>query len=220
MQSIYLSEAITLKDHDVKEVIVERNGMEVKILQLEGLFQRAEEENRNGRVYPLPILERENNKLLKTISAQGGLIGEMEHPSIDPNDKNGIGRATKILYERGCVMIKDLKSGGRDVIGRCEILEDANQYGSTLASMVRRGLKPGISSRAVGSKPSMDRNGRLVVGEDINFITYDIVSDPSVYNARLSAMVSEEVERIQYETKNGYKRTLWSVCETILDKVK
>ncbi len=46
MQSLYLSEAITIKDYDIKEVITERNGREYRTLQLEGLFQRAEEQNR------------------------------------------------------------------------------------------------------------------------------------------------------------------------------
>jgi hypothetical protein len=219
MQSIYLSEAITIKDYDIKEIITERNGREIRTTQLEGLFQRAEEQNRNGRVYPLPILERETRSLLSTISSQGGIIGEMEHPTIDPNDKNGISRATKILYERGCVAIKNLRFSGNDVIGTCHILE-GNDFGRTLKSIVENGMHPGISSRAVGNKPSLDGRGRMVVDESIKFITYDIVSDPSVHNARLSAMVSEEIERIQYEAKHAYTRTLWSVCETIMEKIK
>jgi hypothetical protein len=213
MESIYLSEAVVIKDHDIKEIIVESNGRERKILQLEGLFQRANEKNRNGRVYPLPILEREASRLVGSkIKIEGGLIGEMEHPTIDPDDKNAINRATKILYERACIMIKDLRVIGEDIIGKCEILDDANQYGATLASMAKRGHMAGISSRAVGSKPKLDSNGSLMVNEDIQFITWDIVSDPSVHNARLKAFISEEVERMKHST-SGYQRSLWSVIE-------
>ena len=213
MESIYLSEAVVIKDHDIKEIIVESNGRERKVLQLEGLFQRADEKNRNGRIYPLVILERESKRLVSSkIKIEGGLIGEMEHPTLDPEDKNAINRATKILYERACIMIKDLKISGNDIIGKCEILDDANQYGATLASMARRGHMAGISSRAVGSKPKLDANGGLMVNEDIQFITWDIVSDPSVHNARLKAFISEEVQRIQHKFK-GYEKNLWNVLE-------
>ena len=176
-------------------------------------FKELTKKNRNGRVYPLPILEREANRLVGSkIRVEGGLIGEMEHPSIDPDDKNAINRATKILYERACIMIKDLRISGDDIIGKCEILDDANQYGATLASMARRGHMAGISSRAVGSKPKLDSNGGLTVNEDIQFITWDIVSDPSVHNARLKAFISEEVQRIKHQG-SGYNKTLWSVVE-------
>ena len=213
MESVYLSEAVVIKDHDIKEIIVENNGRERKVLQLEGLFQRANEKNRNGRIYPLPILEREANRLVSSkIRIEGGLIGEMEHPIVEASDPNAVTRATKILYERACIMIKDLRIMGEDIIGKCEILDDANQYGATLASMARRGHMAGISSRAVGSKPKLDSSGGLMVNDDIQFITWDIVSDPSVHNARLKAYISEEVQRIKHNG-NSYQRTLWSVFE-------
>jgi len=216
MESIYLSEAVVIKDHDIKEIIVENNGRERKILQLEGLFQRANEKNRNGRVYPLPILEREASRLVSSkIKIEGGLIGEMEHPDVRPDDPAAINRATKILYERACIMIKDLKVNGDDIIGKCEILDDANQYGATLASMARRGHMAGISSRAVGSKPKLDSNGGLTVNDDIQFVTWDIVSDPSVHNARLKAFISEEVQRIKHNSQ-GYTKSLWSVIENYI----
>jgi hypothetical protein len=214
MESIYLSEAVVIKDHELKEIIIESNGRERRVLQLEGLFQRANEKNRNGRIYPLPILEREASRLVSSkIKIEGGLIGEMEHPIIEANDPNAVSRATKILYERACIMIKDLRVSGDDIIGKCEILDDANQYGATLASMARRGHMAGISSRAVGSKPKLDSNGGLMVNEDIQFVTWDIVSDPSVHNARLKAFISEEVQRIQHLQKSGRKTNLWQVLE-------
>ena len=216
MESIYLSEAVVIKDHEIKEIIVENNGRERRVLQLEGLFQRANEKNRNGRVYPLPILEREANRLVSSkIRVEGGLIGEMEHPIVEANDPGAVNRAIKILYERACIMIKDLRVIGEDIIGKCEILDDANQYGATLASMARRGHMAGISSRAVGSKPKLDSSGGLMVNDDIQFITWDIVSDPSVHNARLKAYISEEVQRMKY-VGDSYQRSLWNVLEKFI----
>lgn len=217
MNSLYLSEAFVIKDHDVKEIITEVNGRERRVLQLEGLFGSAEKKNRNQRIYPLPILEREISKVKKEkILSEGGLIGELEHPVMKADDSSGLSRAKKIAYERACIAIKDLRFAGNDIIGRCEILEDANDCGRSVASIVRSGIRPGISSRAVGSKPSINEEGALVVADDLELITFDIVSDPSTYGARLNAMINEEVEKIQYEAKSAHKRTLWHVVESYL----
>lgn len=218
MENVYLSEAVTIKDYDIKRVIVERNGVERRVLQLEGLFQRANEPNRNKRVYTEKVLRREVDKLQSTkIRNEGGLIGEMEHPVVEGSDASALNRATRISYERACIMITELRMSGNDVIGRCEILHDANQLGSTVAAMVERGHYPGVSSRAVGSKPTMNERGELMVNEDINFITWDVVSDPSVHNARLHQYLNEEYEKYNYELKNGYKRSLWSVLSNFYD---
>lgn len=216
MESVYLSEAVTIKDYDIKSVLVERNGVQRKVLQLEGLFQRANEPNRNNRVYTEKILRREAEKLQSgKIRNEGGLIGEMEHPVVEGSDSAALSRATRISYERACIMITELRMSGGDVVGRCEILHDANQLGSTVAAMVERGHYPGVSSRAVGSKPIMNERGHLVVNEDIQFVTWDVVSDPSVHNARLHQYVTEQYEKLQYEAKNAHKRSLWSVLEKV-----
>ena len=215
MQDLYLSEAVVIKDHDFKEIIIESNGRERKAFQLEGLFQRANEPNKNNRVYSETILKREASKLMtNVISKEGGLIGEMEHPIVEANNPASVTRAQNISYERGCIMIQDLKMSGRDIVGKCEILHEANNFGSTLLAMVSRGLKPGISSRAVGPKPTVNREGYMEVDSGIQFITWDIVSNPSVYNARLNAYVTESIERSIAESKI-VKKTLWNVLENI-----
>jgi hypothetical protein len=215
MNNLYLSEAVVIKDHDFKEIIIESNGRERKAFQLEGLFQRANEPNKNNRVYSEDILRREASKLMSNvISREGGLIGEMEHPIVEANNPSSVNRAQQISYERGCIMIQDLKMSGRDIIGKCEILHEANTFGSTLLAMVSRGLKPGISSRAVGPKPTVTREGYMEVDPSIQFITWDIVSNPSVYNARLNAYVTESIEKEIAQSK-VVKRNLWQVLEKI-----
>lgn len=215
MQDLYLSEAVVIVDHDFKEIIVESNGRERKAFQLEGLFQRANEPNKNNRVYSEAILKREAQKLMtNVISREGGLIGEMEHPVVEANNPASVTRAQNISYERGCIMIQDLRMSGRDIVGKCEILHEANNFGSTLLAMVSRGLKPGISSRAVGPKPTVNREGYMEVDSGIQFITWDIVSNPSVYNARLNAYVTESIERSIAESKI-VKKTLWNVLEKL-----
>ena len=215
MNQVYLSEAIVFKDLDVKQAIYEVNGIQKRVTLLEGLFQEAEKENRNHRCYPRPILERETNVMASRIKTEGGIIGEMEHPHVDPKDPaNAAQRASKVMYERSCIVIKDVKMSGNQVVGTAEILE-GNQLGATLKSLVESGICPGISSRALGSKPTPGPNGTLIVPDDIKIVTYDIVSDPSTYNARLSAAINEEIEYYRHQTK-GYNKNLWHVIEKFI----
>jgi len=212
MNQVYLSEAVVFKDLDVKQAIYEVNGIQKRVTLLEGLFQEAEKENRNHRCYPRPILERETMAMVGRIKNEGGIIGEMEHPTVDAKDPAGAAqRASKVMYERSCIVIKEVKMAGNQVVGRAEILE-GNPLGATLKSLVESGICPGISSRALGSKPTAGTNGMLIVPDDIKIVTYDIVSDPSTYNARLSAAINEEVEYYKHSAK-GYKKNLWNVIE-------
>ena len=215
MSQIYLSEAVVFKDFDVKQAIYEVNGVQKRVTLLEGLFQEAEKENRNHRRYPYPILERETVAMATRIKSEGGIIGEMEHPSVDQKDPAGAAqRASKVMYERSCIVIKEVKMSGNQVIGRAEILE-GNPLGSTLKSLVESGICPGISSRALGSKPTAGAGGALIVPDDIKIVTYDIVSDPSTYNARLSAAINEEIEYYKHNNKS-YKKNLWNVIENFV----
>lgn len=214
MNHIYLSEAYVIRDHDVKEVIQEINGRERRVLQLEGRFGMAEAINRNKRRYPREILEREVKKVIsEKIVGEGVLIGELEHPSAG----NDIGRVQRIAYERAAIGIKELRFSGNEILGRCEILEDANDCGRSVAAIVRAGGRPGISSRGFGSSPATNGRGELIVAEDYNLVTWDIVSDPSTFGARLNASLNEEYERI-VSAKKDISKTLWNVLENITNK--
>lgn len=218
MNHIYLSEAFVIKDHDVKEIVVEMNGRERRILQLEGRFGMMEEINRNRRIYPRPVLEREVKKVTKEkIHNEGVLIGELEHPVVSKDEANAMSRVQRIAYERAAIGIKDLKIVGNEILGRCEILEDANDCGRSVAAIVRAGGKPGISSRGFGSSPVANSKGELIVAEDYNLVTFDIVSDPSTFGARLNASLNEEYEMILNSKKDTSKR-LWNVLENIVKK--
>lgn len=67
-----------------------------KNLYIEGIFSTAEEKNRNGRVYPKKILEREVDKLRESIGNKTSL-GELEHPT-----------SNSINLERAAILIEDL----------------------------------------------------------------------------------------------------------------
>jgi hypothetical protein len=47
---------------------------------LRGPVQRANVENKNRRIYPRKILDREMSRLNEIIDQQGGVLGEIDHP--------------------------------------------------------------------------------------------------------------------------------------------
>jgi hypothetical protein len=61
------------------EVLVEKSETGAKNYYIKGVFMQAEAQNRNGRVYPRPILENELNRYQQLISEKRSL-GELGHP--------------------------------------------------------------------------------------------------------------------------------------------
>lgn len=49
-------------------------------LIVEGVVQRADSKNQNGRVYPKHILEKEVEKYIATSIAENRALGELDHP--------------------------------------------------------------------------------------------------------------------------------------------
>lgn len=218
---VYISEALIPKDVRISEVVEESaTGREIRYNMLEGMFQTATSQNKNGRSYPIPILERETNSLNKKISASG-LIAELNHPIVNPQDPQGVRRAQTIDPERGCAIMRDpLNWDGTNVYGKLRIIRGDYHFGDKLDAMVKTGFIPGISSRSIGGKPTFDRaTGSQVVPEDLRMITYDIVESPSVYNARLEAMIAEEIEYMEHIEKHSFKRSLWEGFSTLAQKI-
>jgi len=79
-----------LKRHDqsVDNVIKENRsfldslpeGVSDEAILIKGPVQRADVENKNGRIYPQNILVKEANRLNEIIQSVGGVLGEIDHP--------------------------------------------------------------------------------------------------------------------------------------------
>ena len=149
---------------------------------LEGLLQRANTKNRNGRIYPLHIIERETNKLQSMVKENGGILGELDHPE-----------TVSINLQKACQRI-DRLSMNRDGIveGRITILPTLALGPAAIGVCDALGGKIGQSSRGAGSL--FTKGGDTMVGEDYNMKTYDCVHDPSTHGARPS-VVSESLIR-------------------------
>lgn len=177
-----------------------------KELFIEGIFMQAEQRNRNGRIYPKAIMEREVNKYINDSVIPRTALGELNHPprpSIDP--------------ERASHLITELRLEGNDVIGKAKVL--STPVGMIVRNLLEDGVKLGVSSRGLGSlKEGTQRyRGSKVVQNDYRLVTVDVVSDPSAHDAWVNGVF----ESAQYIVENGQIRE----CDTkkakkILEKSK
>ena len=90
---------------------------------------------------------------------------------------------------RVCMNIIELHWEQHTLVGKIQIItsEGFRQsgiiscLGDTVANLLLNGLKIGVSSRAVGSVEQ--RFGKMIVGDDLELICWDVVSDPSTPEA-------------------------------------
>jgi len=191
---------------DELQVINEATAGGGKKLKLRGRFQKCDEQNNNGRIYPRKILEGQVKKIQEKIGDRS-LVGALDHPA---NDAIHLSQASHLITG-----LSVDKSG--DVIGECEILSTPN--GKIVEALINDGVKIGISSRGVGSV-SEGREGKIV-NEDFKLITFDLVSDPSTKGAypELTESIRENSERAQaIVSKHKKDRVLMTMLESKVSK--
>ena len=153
---------------------------------LSGTLQRANAENQNNRIYPRPILERESQKF-QTLIEENRALGELDHPD------NAVVNLANASH-----LIKELWWDGDDLKGVVEVLD--TPAGSILKSLVESGVKLGISSRGLGSTQK-NSNGKDIVQDDFQLVTFDFVSNPSTQNAFMMA----EGKELDKETERAFR---------------
>jgi len=151
------------------EVLTENvNGK--KNLFIKGVFLQAEQVNRNGRMYRMPVMEREVKRYTEQYVDKGRALGELGHPD-----------GPTVNLDRVSHKIVDLQREGNNFIGKAQIL--STPMGKIAESLLKEGVCLGVSSRGIGSlRPT--REGFNEVGEDFMLATAaDIVADPSAPDA-------------------------------------
>ena len=149
-------------------IVEERNGK--KSLYIEGVFLQGNIKNRNGRMYPMETLRREVSRYNESNVIAGRALGELGHPD-----------GPTVNLDRVSHKIVSLKESGSNFIGKAKIL--STPMGKIAESLIKEGVKLGVSSRGIGSlRP--DREGVNIVGDDFMLATAaDIVADPSAPDA-------------------------------------
>ncbi len=164
-------ETVKLFSEAVEEVeyICEQKEDGKKNYAIKGIFMQADVKNRNGRVYPMEVLEREVAKYNKKFVNEKRAFGELGHPD-----------GPTVNLERVSHMITSLKPDGKNFIGEAKIM--STPMGEIVKNLMDEGAKLGVSSRGMGSL--VQKNGANYVRDDFYLATAaDIVADPSAPNA-------------------------------------
>ena len=151
------------------EYITEEKENGGKNYKIRGIFMQADIKNRNGRIYPMEVLEEEVKKYNKNFIEQKRAFGELGHPD-----------GPTVNLERVSHMITSLKPDGKNFIGEAKIMD--TPMGKIVKNLMDEGAKLGVSSRGMGSL--RQKGGANVVSDDFYLATAaDIVADPSAPNA-------------------------------------
>jgi hypothetical protein len=141
------------------------------------LLQRADTPNKNKRIYPKRILERELNEYFKKIRA-GTAYSELDHPTQEPE-------CNIVSLKNVCQAIIDARWRGNEIYGDLEIFEQ--DHGAKVREWLLKGYRVGQSSRGLGSIKPLQENDLVEVQDDFEIITLaDCVSDPSTHDADMS----------------------------------
>lgn len=165
------------------KILTESVGSE-KRMYITGPFIQAETRNRNGRVYPLGLIEREVKKFQKLIESHEA-VGELNHPE----DGN-------INPDRAAILITELKMDGNLAMGKAKVL--STPCGKILESLINDGVKMGVSTRGTGNLTNEN-----TVENDFNLITIDSVYMPSGQSC-YSEAINESVEWMLNESTGLY----------------
>ena len=164
---------ITEAIEDIQILEEETNGK--KNLYIEGVFLQGDIKNRNGRVYPFGVLEREVGRYTEQYVNVGRALGELGHPD-----------GPTVNLDRVSHKIVSLKAEGSNFIGKAQILN--TPMGNIAKSLLESGVKLGVSSRGMGSIE--EKNGANYVRDDFMLATAaDIVADPSAPDAFVNGIM-------------------------------
>ena len=155
-----------------------------KNYKIQGIFAQANVKNRNGRIYPKPIMEKALGRYIDTQVSKGRAVGELNHPE-----------GPTVNLDRVSHKIESLEMDGDNVVGKASILE--TPMGQVVKGLLDGKVNFGVSTRGMGS---LKQNGNtMVVNDDYLLNAIDIVQDPSAP----SAFVNGIMEGVEWVWNNG-----------------
>ena len=164
---------ITENIEDIQILTEEKDGK--KNLYIEGVFLQSEIKNRNGRIYPFSVLEKEVGRYNEEYVKTGRALGELGHPD-----------GPTVNLDRVSHRITSLKAEGNNFIGKAQIL--ATPMGNIAKSLLEEGVKLGVSSRGMGSIDRQE-NANYVMDDFMLATAADIVADPSAPDAFVNGIM-------------------------------
>lgn len=196
---------ITEEISNAQYIVEEKNGK--KSYSIKGIFMQSDVKNRNGRIYPKEILQKEVIRYNREFIEKNRAFGELGHPD-----------GPTVNLERVSHMIKALTPEGSNFIGEARVLD--TPYGKIVKSLIDEGASLGVSSRGMGTLTNV--GGANVVKNDFYLATAaDIVADPSAPEAFVEGIMEgkewvwdngiiqeQEIHRLKLEMSNAKKHEL------------
>ena len=169
-------------DQNLQVITEEKNGK--KKFVIEGIFAQADKKNRNGRIYPMPVMEKAVGNYVNQQVSKGRAVGELNHPE-----------GPTVNLDKVSHKIDELKFEGNNVMGKATVLD--TPMGKVVEGLLEGNVQLGVSTRGMGSLEQ--RNGAMVVKDDFLLNAVDIVQDPSAPNAFVNGIM----EGVEWVWNNG-----------------
>jgi hypothetical protein len=171
---------------------------------IEGVFLQSEVKNKNGRIYPEEVLDKEVGRYITEVVKSNRAYGELGHPS-----------GPSINLDRVSHMIVELKKDGKNWRGKAKITE--TPMGNIAKGLLEAGANLGVSSRGMGSLK--ESQGAMVVQSDYRIATAaDIVADPSAPNAFVKGIM-ENVDWVYDPVKGTWHEEQLDIIKKSLNKM-
>ena len=163
-------------DESLDFLIEEGNKDKPANLYVTGVYMVADEKNRNNRIYSKEEMEKEVKRYNEEFVSKNRALGELEHP-----------QSATVNSERACHLITELKMEGNVVRGKSKVL--STPLGEVMKSLIRDGVKMGMSSRALGQLEEKDGVNHV---SSMKLITIDAVADPSAPGAFVNGILESK----------------------------
>jgi hypothetical protein len=180
-----------------------------KHYKIQGIFAQAEKKNRNGRIYPMPVMEKALGKYNLDQVSKGRAVGELNHPE-----------GPTVNLDKVSHKINKLEFQGDDIVGEASILD--TPMGQIVKGLLEGEVQFGVSTRGMGSLSQ--RNDAMVVNNDYILNAVDIVQDPSAPGAFVNGIMegvewvwnngiieAQTIEKMETEIKRAPRANLYEV---------
>jgi len=187
-------------ENDIEFITEQDKKTGKKGYKIRGIFAQAEKKNRNGRIYPMPIIEKAVNKYDTEQVQRGRAVGELNHPE-----------GPTVNLDKVSHKINKLEFQGNDVVGEASILK--TPMGEVVKGLLDGDVTFGVSTRGMGSLSQ--RNNAMGVNDDYILNAVDIVQDPSAPGAFVNGIM----EGVEWVWNNGVvKPQTIEIMETEIKK--
>ena len=196
-------------DHQIGYNIITEEKTGKKNYVIERVFAQADMKNRNGRIYPKPIMEKAINSYNDKQVSKGRAVGELNHPE-----------GPTVNLDKVSHKIEELKFQGNDVMGKATVLN--TPMGMIVQGLLDGGVQLGVSTRGMGSL--VNQNNVMVVKDDFILNAIDIVQDPSAPSAFVNGVMegvdwiwnngileAQTIEKMETEIKKAPRKDLYEV---------